>query len=124
MLHGGSLTVRTADGCGGPCESTYLLPHDPPAGTWSYIGHAGEQKGYRYRSDAFGFRIRMKPGRRIRVTGRGPFGHELSADPQAVDVTFATGLHRYCLRFGGDQSFTVDKVFRADDAPAPASCAP
>lgn len=122
--HGGSLRVRTADGCGGPCDDTYALANQPGLESWSYTGKAGDGAGYRYRSKLTGLKVLVKPGRKLRVFGRGAFGHELAAAPGPVDVTLALGLHRYCFRFGGSTAFHAGASFRASDAAAPPTCAP
>jgi glucose/arabinose dehydrogenase len=126
VLNGGSLRVRTADGCGGPCDDTYSLPSTG----WSYIGQAGDNKGYRFRDPAGPIRaVVVRAGHRIRVVGRAtsaPLGHELSADPQPVDVVLSAGTvpRSWCMEYGGDTSFAANARFIARNAPAPASCPP
>jgi glucose/arabinose dehydrogenase len=39
VVNGGSLRVRTGDGCGGPCDTVYPLPNADGDG-WSYVGQA------------------------------------------------------------------------------------
>jgi glucose/arabinose dehydrogenase len=126
VLNGGSLRVLTADGCGGPCDDTYTLS----AGGWSYIGLAGDNKGYRFRDTAGAIRaVVVRAGRRVRVVGRAtsaPLGHELAADPQPVDVVLSVGTvpRRWCMEYGGGTSFVANARFIARNAPAPASCPP
>jgi hypothetical protein len=126
VLNGGSLRVLTADGCGGPCDDTYTLPSTG----WSYIGQAGDNKGYRFSDTAGPIRaIVVRAGRRIRVVGRAtsaPLGHELAADPQPVDVVLSAGTvpRSWCMEYGGDTSFAANARFIARNAPVPASCPP
>lgn len=122
VLHGATLRVRTEDGCGGPCDDTYELANNLPEDGWSYLGAAGQHRGYRYRSGITGLRVVIRPGRRLRVGGRGSFGHALGADPLSVEATLSTGLRRYCASFGGDRTFRLGAVFQATDAAAPAQC--
>jgi len=122
--HGGALRVRTTDGCGGPCSDSYALANNPPLEGWSYIGNPGDAGGYRYRSKLTGLKVFVKPGRKLRVFGRGAFGHDLAAAPGPVDVTLALGLRRYCFTFGPAGAFRAGASFRANNAAAPSECAP
>ncbi len=126
VVNGGSLRIRTGDGCGGPCDDTYTLA----SGGWSYIGQAGDNRGYRFRDPIGPIRlVVVRAGRRLRVVGRAtamPLGHELAADPQPVDVVLSVGTvpHRYCMEYGGGTSFVANTRFIARNANAPALCPP
>jgi glucose/arabinose dehydrogenase len=124
VVNGGSLRVRTTDGCGGPCDTVYPLPNAGEDG-WSYVGQAGDNRGYRYKSKTGVIRqVLVKAGKLLKVNGKGALGHELAADPSPVDVTVQTGARQYCLEYGGTTSFKVDAQFVAKDAPTAPACAP
>jgi hypothetical protein len=100
VLHGGSVRVRAADGCGGPCDATFPLPAD----RWFYYGPVGAGAGYKFqgRRGATIASGRIKPGAVLKFTGLGdalPFA--LPADPRPVDVVVTIGDQAYCMTFGG-----------------------
>ena len=117
-------TVRVRSVAGG-FDDTYVLP----ASKWLLVGKAGQNKGYKYKDAALQAgpvsAALVKPGKTLKVTGRGAgLGHALGVDPVPVEVTVTLGGHRYCLEFGGRSTWKADKLFKATNAPAPASCAP
>jgi len=126
VLLNGSIRIRTADGCAGACDTTYPLVAAPPDDTWHYVGTAGTNRGYRFRSKTGPIRaLTIRSASRVSVTGRGAgLGHDLLANPGPVDVVVTIGGHRYCMEFGGTTDFTVGKSFTARTAAAPAACAP
>jgi hypothetical protein len=120
VLNGGSLRVAST---AGGFDDTYQLP----AGNWEYLGQSGQQKGYRYRDpDLANGPVKLvvvKNGKVVRIVGKGSgLGHTLGTNPDPVDVVLTAGARTYCMSFGGTTSFTVNKVFTAKDAAAPAAC--
>jgi hypothetical protein len=122
VLHGA--TVRIVPPLREPVRRRFTLP----AVNWKYIGDAGENLGYRYRDRSTGAFIRsaqVKSGKPWKFAGKGDVGGpELDLDPSPVSVHLKLGIQRYCLRYGGEIKFEPFKKFRAEDAPAPASCTP
>ena len=120
VVNGGSLRVASAG-----FDDTYGLP----ASGWSYVGSAGQQKGYRYsdRSLANGpvkF-VLVRNGRVVRIVGKGAgLGQSLAADPDPVDLVLTTGARTYCMQFGGATTFNAGVSFVARDATAPGACPP
>jgi glucose/arabinose dehydrogenase len=118
-LAGGSLRVRTAAGCGGPCDTVYPLA----AAGWIRIGPAGTDRGYKFRSKSGPIRlVVVKRGRVLKAVGRGSLGHALVEDPRPVDVALQIGARRYCLHFGGTVTFRPPSQFGAKDAPIAPGC--
>jgi hypothetical protein len=112
-------TVRVASVAGG-FDDTYVL-----AGSWQYIGQPGQNRGYRWRSRTAPITTMVvKPGRSIRVAGKGSaLGHDLNDDPTPVAVALTLGSRKFCLAFGGSTTeFFVDRRYVAKLAPAPAAC--
>jgi hypothetical protein len=106
-------------------NDTYALP----AANWSYIGHAGDNKGYKFKhTDLTTNPIKganVMPGKLLKITGKGSLlGHSLGSNPNPVDVTVAIGGRSYCMSFGGTATFKLDKQYLAKDAPAPVACQP
>ena len=124
VLHGGSVRLRTSDGCGGPCDTVYPLANNPPDEQWSYLGTIGQNKGYKYKSALAKFRATVLSGKLVKVGLKGTLGHNLQADPQPVDARLTIGGHNYCLQFGGTASFTANKSFTAKNANQPGVCLP
>ena len=123
-IHGGSLRVYAAGGDG--FDDTYGLP----AEQWRYLlkkskGSVGTVAGYKFRKGDPITTILVKPGKQIRIGGKGTaLGHTLGGDPRPVLVELRLGAERYCFAFGGTVKFTTDKKFLAKAAPAAASCPP
>jgi cysteine-rich repeat protein len=120
---GATLRVRTTAGCGGPCDATYTLP----AGGWQPIGTPGQNKGYKYYDKLLASgpvkKVTVTPGKRLKIVAKGEhLAHQLAADPAPVDVVFALGTRRACMRFGGTTKLTAGRTFVASNAPAPAAC--
>jgi cysteine-rich repeat protein len=122
---GSTLRIHTAGGCPqGPCDSTYLL-----RGTWQYLGQPGENKGYKYKDPSGPIRsIVLKPGKTLKMVGRGELRHTLTVDPTSVDIVLRLGTEgRYCMAFGGVTVFRPTpggSVFHAENAPRASGCAP
>ena len=120
---GATLRVRTAAGCGGPCDATYALPADG----WQRLGAPGEIKGYRYVDPQLAAgpvrTLLVKPGKALKISGRGAqLAHALAAPPAPVDVVLTLGTQRVCLRASGTMHFTPGRKYSATGSPAPAAC--
>jgi len=117
VVHGGQLTIASA---AGGFSKTHVL-----AGGWKYVGKAGRNKGYKWKSKSSPIRkIVIKRHKAVKVTGRGDtLGFDLNDNPNPVRVTLGIGAHVYCLEFGGrQQKFKPDKRWGAKKAPAPSVC--
>ncbi|MCW5889185.1 MAG: alkaline phosphatase D family protein [bacterium] len=86
-----------------------------PASGWRPV----RTGGYRFRSRALRSLL-LAPGR-LRIVGKG-VRLDLAASPKPVDVVLRLGDERFCFRFGGRTVHRPGVRFRADAAPAPASC--
>jgi hypothetical protein len=114
--HGGSLRVASAQ-----FDRTYALP----ASGWR---SSGAGKGYRYRDGALlsgpVTEVVIRPGA-IRIAGKGAeLDQVLTTNPDPVTVVLqqgSTGV-RHCMTFGGTTSFQPGRRYRAQDAPAVATC--
>jgi len=120
--HGATLRVRTAAGCAGPCDATYVLP----AVGWKRIGVSGQDKGYRYSDKMLAAgpvkQVSVSTGKRVKISAKGAALAPLATDPSPVDVTLTLGSSRSCVAFGGTMRFIPGRSLIAVDAPAPASC--
>jgi cysteine-rich repeat protein len=119
-LVGATLRVRTAAGCGGPCDATYSLPPDG----WQALG---ENEGHRYVDPQLAAgpvkTVMVKPGKTLKIVAKGDqLEHALASDPTPVDVVLTFGAQRMCFRSGGTTKFTQGKKFSASNAPAPTAC--
>lgn len=107
---------------GGGFDQTHVLD----ASGWTYVGPAGANKGYKYRSDSGPIRsVIVKSGvaSLLKVTDKGTeLVPSLATDPAPVSVELSFGSSSSCLRFGGDTRFKEGKSFKAKNAPAPAAC--
>ncbi len=125
VLHGGHLHLTTSAGCSGPCDLSRVLPQDPPAQTWSYIGAAGRNAGYRFAGRVAGEKIAVivKPGKLVLVKVDGGLGIDLAQDPTTARIRLGFGEQPpLCLEFGGTQSFVAGRSWRAMDSSAPSAC--
>jgi glucose/arabinose dehydrogenase len=119
-IDGGSLRVQST---AGGFDDTYPLP----AGGWSYLGDAGDGKGYKYKDAKLVNgpikAVTLKNGKLLKATGKGGgLGHTLATSPDPVSVVLQTGTRQYCLSFGGTTSFDAGRRFRAKDAATASSC--
>lgn len=120
---GATLRVRTAAGCGGPCDATYALPADG----WHRIGASGDTRGYGYgdRQLAAGpvRTLLVKSGKALKIAAKGAqLAHALTSSPAPVDVVLTLGTRQMCLRAGGATRFTSGRKYSATGSPAPAAC--
>jgi hypothetical protein len=117
VLHGGQLTIAST---AGGFSKTHVL-----VGGWKYVGKAGKNKGYKWKSKSSPIRkIVIKRRKAVKVSGRGDtLGFDLNDNPNPVRVTLGIGAHVYCLEFGGRQlKFKPDRRWAAKKAPAPTIC--
>jgi len=116
-LHDGSL--RLVSSASGAFDQTYML-----AGSWKYVGKAGQNKGYKWKSKAGPITsVVLKKGKVLQIAGHGAgLGITLASDPKPVDVVLSLGTMRICFEFGGTTKFVAGKSFKATAAPAPAAC--
>jgi hypothetical protein len=116
VLHGGTIRVVSRDG------RAFDLTDALPASGWRYVGAAGANAGYRFRSRDPRRKVVVKAGKLVKASLRGGLSHPLDADPGAVDVVLTIGRQRYCLSFGGSVEFAAGTRFAATDAPVAARC--
>ena len=120
IVHGGTLRVVSA--AAALDETTNL-----PAAGWSYAGKAGTNNGYKFRVPSSGgslvgtFSIKAS---NLKMKASGAVVPGLSTDPGPVQLQLRLGSATYCMSFGGQTSFSVDRKFQAFDSPAPATCLP
>jgi hypothetical protein len=114
VANGGALTVFS----GGSAVRHEL------AGGWRYVGRAGRNKGYEWKSKSSPIRaIVIRPGRVVKVAGRGAIGFDLADDPRPIRLELAIGGHLYCFEFGGRLvDIRLNGRLVATQAPAPATC--
>jgi hypothetical protein len=116
VVNGGRLTIASATG---GFDATHDL-----AGSWKYVGKAGQNRGYKWKSRTAPIRtVVVKPGK-LAVGGQGAsLGVDLDDDPNPVRIQLAIGAQTYCVEFGGDdRRFKANRLFRAKNAAAPATC--
>ena len=104
-------------------DNTYPLP----AGSWLPIGHAVDHKGFKYKDSHLVNgpmkNAQVKAGKLVKATGKGAgLGHTLASDPSPVDVVLTIGTRKYCMHFGGLETFKPGKQFTAKDAPTSPGC--
>jgi hypothetical protein len=117
VIHGGTLRAVSSSDDG--FDSSYLLPADG----WNYIDREGKCRGYRFRSAGPIRTVTVKPGKAIRIYGRGDeLAHSLSNDPGEVSVALSLGERRHCMTFGGTVRFREGRSFRARRAPLAPAC--
>jgi hypothetical protein len=114
---GGSLRVVSLSG--DTFDDTYPLPQ----GGWRYLKAKKPEKGYKFAKGDPIKTVVVKPGRVIKVVGKGlDLGHSLAADPRPVHVELRLGDELYCLTFGGNARFKADKKYLAKKAPTALAC--
>jgi hypothetical protein len=114
MLGGATLRVSSPT-----FDHTYVLP----AANWR---RRGEAWGYSDRALLSGpiVRLVVRKGR-LRISGKGAqLEHALGSNPDPVSVVLRLGASgvRQCLAFGGAAEFQPGRLFRARNAPPPATC--
>lgn len=122
-LYGATLRVRSAAGCGGPCDVTYPLP----GSGWERIGAHGQNKGFRYKDKPMAAgpvtQVSVNAGRQVKISAKGSALLPLGTDPSPVEVELMLGYgSRSCLAFGGTMRFIPGRRLIAVNAPAPAGC--
>ncbi len=116
VQNGGSLRIVSETG---GFDTTYALP----SSRWKYIGKSGAEKGYKTTGGSPIKQVMVKPGKLIKIVGKGSaLEHELTSDPNPVQVILTLGGQSYCMSFGGSPSFTEGKKYLATNAGAPATC--
>lgn len=113
VVNGGSLRVLSEGGAA--FDDTYALP----AENWQYASAKKPEKGYTFKGGDPIQKVIVKPGKQIRISGKGQLlGHELASAPDAAIVELRLGERRYCFRFGGTVTYEQDRSFTAVAAPA------
>jgi hypothetical protein len=114
VSNGGALTVFS----GGSATGHAL------AGGWRYVGKAGRNRGYKWKSKTVPIRaIVIRPGKVVKIVGRGAIGVDLEHDPRPVRLELGVGGHLYCFEFGGRLvDIRLNERLAARQAPAPATC--
>ncbi len=94
------------------------------AGGWRYLGRAGQNKGYKWKSGSFTIRtVVIRRGRVVKIAGRGALGFDLDDDPRPVRLELGIGGHLYCFEFGGQLvNIKLSKLLKAKRAAAPGTC--
>jgi polyvinyl alcohol dehydrogenase (cytochrome) len=111
---GGSLRVRAS--AGDQFDDAYPLPGS---------GWHAQGGGYTFRLRGGPIsHVTVRPGHQVLVAGRGALSQTLAANPAAVEVILQLGARRFCMAFGGTETFQAGRRFRAVNAPAPAACPP
>jgi len=115
VVHGGALTLSSSAG-------GFTATH-PLVGSWKYVGKVGQGKGYKWKSTTSPIRSVAIKGGRLAIAGQGAaLGFDLDDDPNPVRLVLTIGAHAYCLDFGGDRKFKANRLYRARQAVAPATC--
>jgi hypothetical protein len=114
VANGGALTVLS----GGTAVRHTL------AGGWRHVGRAGRNKGYKWKSKSSPIRaIAIRPGKLVKIAGRGALGVDLADDPRPVRLELGIGAHLYCFEFGGRLvDIRLSERLLATQAPAPPRC--
>ena len=91
-----------------------------PPSRWRPIGRAGRGKGYKLKRNQ-ALKLTIKPGKLVKVVGKGVADHPLAVSPDPVAAAVAIGGTRYCFAFPGG-TFTPGKRYLAKDVAAPSVC--
>ena len=117
VANGGTLAIASTAG-------GFSTRHDLVGG-WAYLGKAGRNKGYRWKSATAPIRsVILKREKFMKVVGRGSaLGFDLAGNPDPVRVELGIGAHLYCFDFGGQAvAFKEGKRYVARRAGAPGAC--
>ena len=117
VASGGTLGLSSAAG-------GFAARHDL-AGAWAYLGKAGQNKGYKWKSAGSPIQsVIIKRGKLVKVVGRGAaLGFDLDDDPNPVRLELAIGGRLFCFAYGGDTvAFKGGKRYVARRAGAPGAC--
>lgn len=117
-VNGGSLRV-----VGTGIDDTYAMP----AGNWLPIGKPADRKGFKYKDSHLVSgpvkTAQVKAGSLVKASAKGAgLGHTLGSDPSPIDVVLTIGTRKYCLRFGGTETFKPGKALTAKDSPVSPGC--
>ena len=114
---GGSLRVAA----GTLFDTTYELA----AANWKPLKAKDPTKGWKYTKGIPIKKVLVKPGKQIKIIGKGgELEHALATDPRPVEVVLTLGRQRYCWQFGGDVRFAEGRRYLAKNAGAAAACPP
>jgi cysteine-rich repeat protein len=115
VLHGATVRVFTTAGDG--FDASYVLP----AANWQYLGHAGANRGYRYRRrSGLIATASVTVGQLVKVTLKdSQLTRLLGQNPNPVHVVLTMGTRTYQLSFGGTVTFHPQRLYRGRHAPAP-----
>lgn len=112
--NGGSLRLTSNASAGGAflIDATY----DLPASGWKLIGKADENKGYKFKGSSAVKSMIVKPGKLLKIVGKGGDVGLSGTNPDPVNVVLKLGAQEYCLTFGGSVTFKEEKKYTAANA--------
>jgi len=115
VVHGATVRVFTTVGDG--FDASYALP----AANWQYVGHAGANRGYRYRRrSGLVATASVTVGQLVKLTLKdSQLAQLLGQNPNPVHVVLTMGTRTYQLSFGGTVTFRPQRLYRGRHAPAP-----